>query len=141
MLYRGQGLLTRGFLVGQDVEAGDDPALHLVKDDLPPELHCGAPLSPFDDPRVGFEQAEHFLRRGHRRPIEHAPLGLLDALPHQREEAVALCREAVKRRVQRAGCGQGLGWCVAVRSSPARKASRTRSAWRGVWRVTASRRW
>src|SRR5260370_18877641 len=72
MLYGRQGLVTLGFGVAQHVESRGDPALHLVEDDLSPELPGRAAPPPLYDLGVGLEQAEHLLRGRHRLALEHA---------------------------------------------------------------------
>src|SRR5262249_16613409 len=52
-------LMALGFLVSEHVEARDDAALDLVKDDLAPELHCDPDLASLPDTPVGREQAQH----------------------------------------------------------------------------------
>src|SRR5260221_4350987 len=48
MLYGRQGLVTLGFCVEHHLETADDTGLHLVEDDLAPELHRRADLAPLD---------------------------------------------------------------------------------------------
>src|SRR5262245_23577432 len=90
----GQGLMALGFVVSHYMEARHDPALHLVDDDLTSELDRRAGLTPLDDARLRFKQAEHFLARRHRLPFQHPPLRLMDGLLDQGEEALELRSEA-----------------------------------------------
>jgi hypothetical protein len=80
MLDGRQRLVDLGFVVGEHVEAGDDPALDLG-------------LASLHDAGVGFEQTEHLLARRHRLPLQHPPLRLVDGLLDEGEEAVELDRE------------------------------------------------
>ena len=137
MLHRGQGLVTLGLLVGQDVEAGDDATLDLVEDHLSPELDGRAQLAPLDDPGVRLEQAEHFRGGGDRPPVEHTALGLPHPLLHQREEAVELREEALRQALRRrrlvGATPSGTSTCPCT-------AARTCCAWRTVCRAISNSR-